>query len=94
MQSLLSRETIQNAFFFCFSELFPPFQLRLFILYQVPHSRALAPAWSALVSFFHNVFYSFKEKYCHMSPYKLSAHASNLDDLDQSEWLKFEYLGQ
>ena len=45
-QSILSRETIQNAFF---SRIMPLFRLRLFIFYQVPHSRALAPVCGALV---------------------------------------------
>ena len=35
--------------FFFNSELCPVFDLRLFILYQTPHSRALAPACGALV---------------------------------------------
>ena len=36
-------------FFFFFSELCPFFDLRLFILYQTPHSRPLAPTCCALV---------------------------------------------
>ena len=47
-QSILSRETIQNEFL---SELFPFFDCRLFILYQTPHSQAMAPACGALVTF-------------------------------------------
>ena len=50
-----------------FLRIVPLFRLRLFIFYQAPHSRALAPACGALVSglglvisnfsFSHNVFY-------------------------------------
>ena len=48
-QSILSRETIQNAFFFFIFILNPVFLLRLFILYQALHSPALAPGCGALV---------------------------------------------
>ena len=36
-----------------FLRIMPLFRLRLIILYQAPHSRALAPAISALVVYFH-----------------------------------------
>ena len=45
-QSLPLMETIQNAIF---SIIMPLFRLRLFKLYQAPHSRALAPACGTLV---------------------------------------------
>ena len=45
---LLSRQTIQTAFF---SELCPFFDLDFFILYQAPHSQTLAHACGALVQF-------------------------------------------
>ena len=47
-QSILSRKTIQNAFFFFFL-IMPLVWLRLLILYQAPHSGALGPTYSALV---------------------------------------------
>ena len=47
-QFILSRETIQNAYSF---RMMPLFRLRLFILYQAPHSQALAPVCDALFSF-------------------------------------------
>ena len=47
-QSILSRETTQNAFF---PQIMPLFQLGLFILYQAPHSQALAPACRFLSSY-------------------------------------------
>ena len=46
-QSIVSKETIQNAILF--SELCPFKRLRLFILYQSLHSRASAPTCGALV---------------------------------------------
>ena len=46
-QSILSKETIQNAFFFFFFRIMSLFPL---IFYQAPHSQALAPACSALIS--------------------------------------------
>ena len=42
----------QFKMYFLFFRIIPLFRLRLFILYQEPHSRALAPACGALVSFF------------------------------------------
>ena len=47
-QSILSMDTIQNAFFF-FPRIMPLFRLRLFIFYRVTHSRALPPACVAVV---------------------------------------------
>ena len=44
-QSMLSRETIQNAFF----RIVPLFRLKHFILYQAPHSQVLPPTCGALV---------------------------------------------
>ena len=37
------------------------FRLKLFILHQAPHNRALAPACGALVLISHSVFYPFGE---------------------------------
>ena len=48
-QSILSRETIQNAFFS--PEAYPLFRLKLFILYQALQRLALSPAYGALVVF-------------------------------------------
>ena len=44
--SILSREKTQSVFFL---RVMPLFRLRLFILYQALHSRALAPAFGSLV---------------------------------------------
>ena len=44
-QSILSKETIQNAFFRIMS------LFRHFILYQAPYSRALAPACGAVFTY-------------------------------------------
>ena len=52
------RQFKMHFFFFRIMSLF---RLKLFILHQAPHNRALAPACGALVLISHSVFYPFGE---------------------------------